>query len=289
MSVANSTPRMPTLFVSHGAGPCFFMNDAHGRFAGLDCNSAATKWYKNLATQIGLVEKGKYGKPKAIIIFSAHWETNGIRITSRDKYPDLLYDYSGFPRETYEIKYATNGDPSLASRIQTAFKQHDIPSSLDNSRNFDHGVFVPLKLMFADGDIPIVQISIHQNLDVSFHQKLGKALSSVRDEGILIMGSGSASHGGNNPAEKQLAFVEHLNDILTHNTNSNSNTNTKETREKAMFEWEKIPCARMAHAREEHFIPLMPVIAAADFSIAERVGNVPIPGWGLSLSSWLFP
>ena len=142
-----------------------------------------------------VVKKYLPDPPKAIVVISAHWESDNdkIKITSSEK-PSILFDYYGFPPETYHYEYPARGDPDLATRIQDYMNKEGIKSEKDNARGFDHGVFVPLLLMYPQAQIPVVCVSLHRSLDPVLHMKIGKALAPLREEQVLILGSGYTFH-----------------------------------------------------------------------------------------------
>ena len=197
------------------------------------------------------------GKPSAIIVISAHWEEPLPTITS-SKSPSLIYDYYGFPDESYEIQYPAPGSPGIAGRIHQLLNEHGINSALDNQRGFDHGLFVPLKIMYPDANIPCVQLSLLKSLDPENHIKMGQALSSLRNDNILILGSGFSFHNlrammtdkPGEPDQKNEDFEQWLMETCTDQTIS------EEDRMKKLVNWEKAPSARYCHPREEHLLPL---------------------------------
>ena len=281
----SKSARMPTLFISHGPGPMFYAKSSPtDKGFAKDCNVDApvTHWYRQLAQQMGLVDGGKYGKPKALVVFSAHWETpNNVWITSnRDM--KLFYDYYGFDKYLYDIEYPAKGDPELARRVFEILKKANIDSKLDESRNYDRGVFVPLKLVFPDADIPIIQISLREELNPTYQVQIGKALSHLREEGILIIGSGQLTHNFStmNDKKENEVFTQAITGILTSSDLDN------ETRLNTLLNWESIPNARKAHAREEHLLPLHTAAAAAGGSKATKLNN----HWaqGMSLECFSF-
>jgi aromatic ring-opening dioxygenase catalytic subunit (LigB family) len=142
-----------------------------------------------------VVKKYLPDPPKAIVVVSAHWESDNdnIKITSSAN-PSMLFDYHGFPPETYHYEYPAKGDPDLATRIQDILNKEGIGSEKDNVRGFDHGVFVPLLLMYPQAKIPVVCVSLHRSLNAEIHMKIGKALSPLREEKVLILGSGYTFH-----------------------------------------------------------------------------------------------
>ena len=123
-------------------------------------------------------------KPEAIVVISAHYEAHPIAITSSNN-PSMYYDYSGFPPETYEYQYPAKGHPDLARKIHKLLSEKGLESHLDDKRGFDHGVFVPLMLMYPSADIPVVCVSLHSSLAADIHLALGNALAPLRDEGTL--------------------------------------------------------------------------------------------------------
>jgi aromatic ring-opening dioxygenase catalytic subunit (LigB family) len=153
--------------------------------------SKAAAWYRNFAQREGF-EGGN--KPKAILIISAHWEAQPVRILSPKTPIPLLYDYYGFPKHTYELKYEARGDAHVASRVSQLLSSAGIKNKEETSRGYDHGVFIPLMLMFPQADIPVIQLSLDSDLDPAVHLSIGKALQPLRDEGVLIIGSGFITH-----------------------------------------------------------------------------------------------
>lgn len=172
---------MPTLFVPHGAGPCFFM----------DWNpptawNAMADFLKGIAATLP-------ARPTAIVLVSGHWLQSTFSVTTAAR-PTLIYDYHGFPPHTYELRYPAPGDPALASRIAGLLDGAALGGREDAQRGFDHGMFIPLKLMFPDADIPVVQLSLRSDLDPRAHIEAGRALQALRGEGVLIVGSGMSFH-----------------------------------------------------------------------------------------------
>jgi len=222
----NEVPEMPVLFLSHAA-PVLLM-EVHETFGPIlndvGIGTPANKWYQNLAKQLNLVGSRR---PKAIVCVSAHYITNNKRvsITAQDKYPSLYYDFGGFPRRLYSYQYPCPGSVKLAQRIKSLLEDgpYKIPAHLDTKRNIDHGAFVPLSLMYPEADIPVIQISIDVSWDPLHHIQIGESLAPLRKEGILIMGSGQASHNAfhtmGQPSVKNqtLKFVAPFSDGITEN------------------------------------------------------------------------
>ena len=144
---------LPTVYLPHGAGPCFFMEWQRG---------PADTWDRTAAYLRGLIDSLPE-RPKAILIVSGHWEAPAFTVGT-GKWPALIYDYFGFPESTYELTFAAPGSPGLARRIRTQLANSGLPAAEDPDHGWDHGVFVPLKLVTPDADIPVVQLSLKDGL-----------------------------------------------------------------------------------------------------------------------------
>ena len=230
----------------------FLESSYGGRWSEFDKHSAAAQWFRQLSKQLNLSSK-----PKAILVITAHWETKGtIQINAQQQHPRLLYDYHGFPPEAYQIEYNPPGDLQLANRVKSLLEHANIPAQLNDQRNFDHGVFIPMKLINPDADIPVVSMSILDNLSPAQHIAIGKALAPLRQEGILIIGSGSSVHGFEVKPKESEAFMDELIRILT--------KADEHERENVLLKWkEQLPFSRLNHPREEHLIPLHVIIGTA--------------------------
>jgi aromatic ring-opening dioxygenase catalytic subunit (LigB family) len=237
-----------TLFIPHGGGPLPLINESQNK----DLNDFLRS-YNQLT-------------PKAIVIFSAHYETNEIDVIY-DNVDELTFDYYGFPKETYDYKYNPPKDIVLGTEIVTELKKKGYKVT-STKRGFDHGVFVPLMLMFEEANIPVVQISINKNLDANYHIELGKALQFLRSKDILIIGSGYSFHNlreffsNSNGDEKNDIFHNQLIDLLTSDISEEDRTNR-------LQQWEQIPHAKYVHPRSEHFIPLL-----ITYGINQDKGNI---------------
>jgi aromatic ring-opening dioxygenase catalytic subunit (LigB family) len=237
---------LPTVFLPHGAGPCFFMEWGRG---------PADTWDRTAAYLQGLIDSLPQ-RPQAILVVSGHWEAPLFTVGSAER-PQLIYDYSGFPEHTYRLGFGAPGSPALARRVRGLLGQAGIASAEDPEHGWDHGVFVPLKLVTPDADIPVVQLSLKADLDPQAHLAAGRALAPLRDEGVLIVGSGMSWHNmrGFSPAftERSAKFDEWLENAVTDRAN----------REAALAHWDAAPYGREAHPREEHLLPLMVAAGAA--------------------------
>ena len=156
MSEIAATVRQPALFIPHGGGPCFFMPDPHGTWRGMEA------YLKNIAGSLP-------AKPRAILVVSGHWEGPAFTFTGKDEHPGLMFDYYGFPPETYKLTWPARGAPWRAERGRELIEAAGLPAAIDPERGFDHGVFVPLKVAFPEADIPVVQMSLHASLDPAVH------------------------------------------------------------------------------------------------------------------------
>lgn len=196
-------------------------------------------------------------KPSAILVISGHWEESRPTVNSGVA-PPLFYDYSGFPEESYRITYPAPGDPLLAGRIVKLLENHGIQAASDEHRGFDHGVFVPLKIMYPEAAIPCVQLSLINSLHPDEHIRVGRALSGLQEENLLIIGSGASFHNlrafHEEPTEEAKAGNESFEKWLI-DTLSNDGL-TEEERAGRLEKWESAPAARYCHPREEHLLPL---------------------------------
>jgi aromatic ring-opening dioxygenase catalytic subunit (LigB family) len=198
-------------------------------------------------------------KPKAVLVISGHWEAQDFTVSTA-QHPPMEYDYYGFPEHTYHINYPAPGSPALAARIQTLLAGAGFSPREDASRGFDHGTFVPLGLMYPEADVPIVMLSLKSSYDPEEHIRVGQALAPLRDEGVLIIGSGLTYHNmqGFRRAESTPiaeAFEAYLNTAIGQADAS--------MRNEMLVRWETAPGARQAHPQEDHLLPLMVVAGAA--------------------------
>jgi 4,5-DOPA dioxygenase extradiol len=199
---------------------------------------------------------GQLKKPDAILVISAHWEETRATLLGAEN-PPMFYDYYGFPDEAYAIKYPAPGSPELAREVADRLKQKNVPVQIDPQRGFDHGVFIPLKMMYPAADIPCIQLSLLRGLDAGSHIALGKALRGLQQKNLLVVGSGFSFHNlrafdwesMDKPDKANDAFQDWLIETCT-------SSGTPEEREQRLTDWEKAPSARYCHPREEHLLPL---------------------------------
>ena len=244
---------MPTLFIPHGGGPCFFMD-----WNPPDTWTGMRRFLENMVQDLP-------ERPKAILVISAHWEAEKPTVTSQ-KAPPLLYDYHGFPPHTYELEWPAPGCPALANEVQNLLQDAGIETARDEKRGFDHGVFIPLKLALPAADIPTVALSLQSGLDPQRHFEIGAALAPLRQQGVLIIGSGLSYHNvgalmGRVPPKGAADFDAWLTDIMQADP---------ATRNAALMNWLTAPGARLAHPREEHLVPLFVTAGAASEAPAAK-------------------
>lgn len=227
-------------------------------------------WLTGLGSSLG-------ARPDAVVVISGHWEEDTFTVTGHP-HPPLIYDYYGFPESTYQLTYPAPGSPELARRISDLLERAGIPARVDAQRGLDHGVFIPFKLIYPKAEIPMLQLSLKARLDALEHLAAGLALQPLRQENVLIVGSGMSYHnlrgffGGAGQRADQ--FDEWL-------TEAACAPNTK-LRAERLAGWAQAPSAREAHPREEHLIPLMVAAGAAGDDIGTQVFSARIMGARIS-------
>ena len=248
--------RQPVLFLSHGGGPLPLLNDP-GHAGLIDA-------YAQIRNKLKALEV----KPSALLFISAHWEADEFTITAAPQ-PSLYYDYYGFPDAAYQVAYPVPGAVALANRIRDKLNDQDMSAHLDETRGLDHGVFVPGIMLFPEAEIPCLQLSLLKTLDPAAHLKLGQLLQELRQENVMIIGSGFSFHnmraffqpGTQAEVDLNLAFEGWLSETLL-------DCNDAE-REQRLLNWETAPGARFCHPREEHLLPIH-VCAGAAYSKASQ-------------------
>ena len=248
-----TTTPLPTYFISHGGGPWPWMDEARQAMQPLADSLA------DMPRQIGVT-------PKAVLVISGHWEEAAYTVMASPK-PPMLYDYGGFPPHTYQIHYDAPGSPELAQRVKALIEAAGLPAASDAQRGFDHGTFVPLYVMYPKADVPVVQLSLRGHLDPLEHVALGRALAPLRSEGVLIVGSGLSYHNlrrlGPAAQAPSAAFDVWLQETVLRASPAE--------RVERLAHWSSAPSARLSHPREEHLIPLMVALGAAEAEAAECV------------------
>ena len=266
-----STDRLPTYFVSHGGGPWpWIMDQLPGDWTKLHASLRA------IPREIGVT-------PRAVLVVSGHWEEAEFTVQTHPN-PPMYYDYGGFPEFTYHIQYPAPGAPDVAARVGQLLDDAGISVRYDGARGFDHGVFAPLYVSYPDADVPILQLSLKHGYDAAAHLAAGRALAPLRDEGVLIVGSGFSFHNmrlmgpaGSAPSRE---FGEWLDTTLV--------DSSPEERTERLLHWEEAPSARVSHPAEDHLVPLMVAVGAAEDEAAVRTYHEDDFMGGLSSSSFRF-
>jgi len=265
-----TTHRLPTYFISHGGGPWPYMEDFRKKFHVLE------ESLKDIPHQIAVV-------PSAVLVVSGHWEADEFTVMA-SPHPPMLYDYSGFPEHTYHVKYSAPGSPQLAQRVRTLIEAAGMPARLDPKRGFDHGTFTPLVVMYPEANVPVVELSLKSGYDPAVHLSVGRALAPLRDDGVLILGSGLSYHNlrqfGLGARQVSKTFDDWLQKTLVEATPSE--------RETRLLAWSAAPAARQAHPREDHLIPLMVAVGAAENEKATVVYHEEDLLGGVTASSFRF-
>lgn len=196
-------------------------------------------------------------KPAAIVVVSAHWEAPEATITAHPN-PPIIHDYYGFPPESYTIEYPAPGDPGLATRLVDTLADNGITARLDHERGFDHGLYIPLLLMYPAADIPCVQLSLLSSLDPEAHIRIGEALARLAGDNVLVLGSGFSFHNLKVLLDRRASGRDPQNEAFeTWLRETCLATGVDEaTRTRRLIDWERAPSARYCHPREEHLLPL---------------------------------
>ncbi|MDR1969140.1 MAG: dioxygenase [Burkholderiaceae bacterium] len=263
--------RLPTYFISHGGGPWPWMKQETGH--AYDQLEAALA---DMPRQIGR-------PPAAVLMVSAHWEEPVFSVMGHPR-PPMIYDYGGFPAHTYQVHYDAPGWPELARRVQSLIEAAGLPVRVDSQRGFDHGMFSPMAVIYPKADVPVVQLSLRRGLEPAEHIALGRAIAPLRDDNVLIIGSGLSYHNlrafGPQAREESKAFDDWLAETVLGATG--------EQRNRRLLQWQSAPAARIAHPREEHLIPLMVAVGAAEHEAGACVYHEDAFMGGLSVSNFRF-
>jgi len=263
------TSRLPSYFISHGGGPWPWVPNMNAALAPLAESLA------RMPFEIGQ-------RPKAVLMISGHWEEESFTVMT-SPHPPMVYDYYNFPPETYEIQYPAPGAPDVAQRAVDLIAGAGLPVATDANQGFDHGTFVPMAVMYPDADVPLFQISMRHGYSPEEHFALGRALAPLRDEGILIVGSGLSYHNlaefGPRAKVPSEAFDTWLNEVMTL-------PNAERT--EALLNWESAPYARACHAQEDHLAPLFAALGAAEEELSTRVYHQKDIFGGVTASSFRF-
>jgi 4,5-DOPA dioxygenase extradiol len=251
--------KLPVIFVGHGSP----MN-------AIEDNRFSRTW----------AETGQaLPRPSGILVISAHWETNGVRVTASDK-PETIHDFYGFPGELYEIEYPAPGSPELAEKVQQLLKPER--SIADNDWGLDHGSWSVLCHMYKNADIPVIQLSLNRNKPPEFHYNLGKHLKSLRDQGILIIGSGNIVHNLRMMVWQETAYdwavkfdrqINHLIETGAHDR---------------LIDYKKLPDSGLAVPTNEHYLPLLYILGATESDDQVHTFNDVLTLGSVSMRSYRF-
>ncbi|TNE85118.1 MAG: dioxygenase [Deltaproteobacteria bacterium] len=262
------TARQPVVYLPHGGGPWPFVE------LGMPKQELA-----DLAGYLRSLVDLPPEPPKAVLMISAHWEEAVPTVMTAER-PPMLYDYYNFPPAAYEIQWPAPGSPQLAARVRELLGEAGFDTAENASRGFDHGAFVPLKVMYPNADIPTVQLSLVKGLDPAKHIELGRALAPLRDEGVYILASGMSYHNlralfsGSAPhKDAARAFDQWIRDIAGLDPDE---------RNAQLEAWRKAPGAIAAHPREEHLLPLMVAAGAAGSDAGVSPWSGPVMGFPVS-------
>ena len=237
--------KFPVFFLSHGGGPWPWVDGMREAFA-------------NTAREFAALPRRLPAKPKAVLVITGHWEAPQFMVSTAER-PPMDYDYYGFPEHTYQLQYPAPGSPAVAQRVRELMDAAGLSCGEDPQRGFDHGTFVPMHLMYPQADVPVVLLSLKSSYDPAEHIRAGEAIAPLRNEGVLVVGSGLTYHnmrGFRQPASAPVAeaFGAYLGQAVTA---------APEDRRRMLVEWAKGPAARLAHPREDHLLPLMVCAGAA--------------------------
>jgi aromatic ring-opening dioxygenase catalytic subunit (LigB family) len=242
---------MPSVYLPHGGGPAFFMEGGMGDM------------FRPMGNFLAAFHTLMPATPTVTLVVTAHWEAPVATLTGGLR-PALIYDYYGFPKETYDLPYPAPGSPVLAAHAAGMLQKAGIEAVVDPEYGWDHGVFIPLKVMFPQADIPVVAMSLKAGLDPHAHSAIGAALRPLRDEGVLIMGSGMSYHNlrqlANGPASAE--FDHWLDGALGGDAAH---------RRAQLAQWAAAPSGRTAHPREEHLLPLMVASGAGSDAAGRKI------------------
>jgi aromatic ring-opening dioxygenase catalytic subunit (LigB family) len=261
-----SGAKLPTLYIPHGGGPCFFMDVPPGLPLNL---------WDGMAAYLRGIAAGIKPRPRAVLVISAHWECPRPTVQSAARH-SLLFDYYGFPEHTYRLTYPALGSPEVAARVRELLALAGIEAGEERERGLDHGVFVPFKLIYPQAEVPMLQLSLQTGLDPAKHLHIGYALEPLRNEGVLIVGSGMSYHNlrdlfSEDPAARDAA--QRFDDWLGRTIPADA-----AARERALAQWAQAPGARECHPRSEHLIPLMVAAGAAGLDSGQRTYNERVLG-----------
>ena len=236
-----SNTRLPAIYIPHGGGPWPFVDIP---FVPAGSQAPLERYLRALMT-------GLPSKPTAVLVVSAHWE-EAIPTVMTNPHPPMLYDYTGYEARAYQLQWPAPCATFLIDRVATLLGEAGFRAATNAARGYDHGTFIPLMLAMPEADVPILQVSLIASMDPAEHIALGRALAPLRDEGVLLIGSGNSYHnmrgfGHSESSEPSGQFDAWL---------ANAVLQPPTERERLLVDWESAPGARHCHPREEHLLPL---------------------------------
>ena len=264
--------RLPTYFLSHGGGPWPWLKDLRPGV------------YDQLERSLQDTRRELGESPRVVLMISGHWEADRFLLSSAAR-PPMYYDYSGFPEHTYRIRYDAPGDPELAETVRTMLERGGVSTGLDPDRGYDHGTFSLMHVLYPEARLPLVQLAMKADFDPAEHLRVGRLIAPLRDQGVLIVGSGFSFHDTRsiiNGAGKHASatFDQWLDETLVHST--------PEDRSRRLIDWSNAPAARAAHPREDHLIPLMVAAGAAEDDAGTRIYHESAFMGSITASSYRF-
>jgi aromatic ring-opening dioxygenase catalytic subunit (LigB family) len=236
-----SNSRQPAIFLSHGGGPWPFVDIPFippGALAPLE------RYLRSMITALP-------SKPKAALVVSAHWE-EPVATLMTNPTPPMLYDYTGYEQKAYELQWPAPGATFLVDRVTSLLRHAGFRTATNSTRGFDHGTFIPLMVALPAAELPILQVSLLDTLDPTEHLALGRALAPLRDENVLLIGSGNSYHNMRGFGHPESTEPSRQFDVWL----ANAMMQAPAERERQLIQWERAPSARHCHPREEHLLPL---------------------------------
>lgn len=256
--------RLPTLFLSHGA-PTLPIDP-----------SLPSSEFAALSAQLP--------RPESILMLSAHWGT-AAPVASTAERPETIHDFYGFPRALYEIEYAAPGAPDLARRAATMLDAHGVAASTQ-PHGLDHGAWVPMLLMFPDADIPVAQLSIQPHMDAAHHFRVGRALRSLKDDGVMVIGSGQITH--NLRAADFSARPEDADPRVAEFTDWFEERLTAHDVDALLDYRNRAPHAALMHPTDEHLLPVFAALGAADDDYTLQIQSLGTYQRALAMTNYVF-
>ena len=257
---------LPTIFVSHGS-PMLALQDTPAR-----------RFLQGLGKSLG--------RPRAIVVVSAHWETRGGPALSLAPHPETIHDFGGFPRALFEMRYPAPGAPAAAERAAVLLEAAGIPAGLSEQRGLDHGAWVPLALMYPEADIPVTQLSVVRGASPADHERVGLAIAALRHEGILVVGSGSLTHNLYESRSQTLGapaphWVDEFEQWMR--------VRLEDGNRAALLDYRRAaPFAAQNHPTEEHLLPLFAAMGAAGPDARARQLHASVEHGVLAMDAYAF-